>query len=75
MPDTDVKWGKTGSRENILKDFTSAHQMYLHERPFYEKIISVEKALLFPISDTLNGVAVSSPIPLKCVPDIVFEEK
>lgn len=75
MPDSDVKWGKTGSRENILKDFTSAIQMYLQERPLYEKIISVEKTLLFPISDTLNGVVVSSPIPLKCIPDIVHEEK
>lgn len=49
--------------------------MYLDERPSYEKILAVEKVLQFPISDTLNGVVVSSPIPLKCVPDIVHEEK
>ena len=74
MPDTDVKWWKTGSRENVIKDFTTAIQMYFEEMPDYEKVLYVEKTLQYDIKDTIDGREITSPLPFYGIPDIVYEE-
>lgn len=74
FPDSDIKFWKTGSREKILKSFTEAVKMYFEEMPNYQKVVAIEKTLLFTISDTINGKLLTAPLPLKGIPDLVYEE-
>ena len=72
--DEDVKWGKTGNREKILKDFASAWKMYFEEMPKYENVLLIEKQLTSIATDTLQGRTLTSPIPFLGIPDLVFRE-
>lgn len=54
VQDNEVKWGKTGSRENILKDFTSAVKMYFEEMPKYENVILSEKQITSIVTDEIQ---------------------
>lgn len=74
IPDSDIKWWKTGSREKILKDFTSAWKMYFDEMPTYENVLLIEKQLTSIATDSLQGRTLSSPIPFLWIPDLVFRE-
>lgn len=74
VQDNEVKWGKTGSRENILKDFTSAVKMYFEEMPKYENVILSEKQITSIVTDEIQWRKLQSPIPFLGIPDLVFRE-
>lgn len=74
IADEDVKWGKTGNREKILKDFTNAWKMYFDEMPTYEHVLLIEKQLSSFAEDNLQGRTLKSPIPFMGIPDLVFRE-
>lgn len=74
VKDSDVKWGKTGSREGVIKDFTNAIKMYFEEMPDYSKILGIEERIEAIIEDQVGGVIMKSPLPLLGIPDLIFEE-
>lgn len=43
VQDENIDFGKTGSREKILKDFTNGFNIFLTEKPKFNKIIGIEK--------------------------------
>lgn len=65
-PDSEIDFGKTGTREQVLKTYTQAIDFYLAEAPTYPKIISVEEA----ITEAVDGF----PLPMKAISDLVVEE-
>jgi hypothetical protein len=54
VKDEDVKWGKTGSRENVMRDFTTAVKMYFEEMPDYQKILGIEERIESVIEDQVG---------------------
>lgn len=74
MPDDSIKWWKKWSREDIIKNFVSGVQMYLEEKPAYEKIIAIEQKIESVIEDEIGGKKLVTPISLLGIPDLVFEE-
>lgn len=74
VPDTDIKWGKTGSREKILQDFTKAVKNYFEEMPDYRQIVSVEQEMLSEIKDTIDGKSIASPVPFHGFTDLIFRK-
>lgn len=75
MQDDTIKWWKKWSREDIIKNFVSGVQMYLEEKPKYEKIIAIEQRIESVIEDEIGGKKLVTPIPLLGIPDLVFEEQ
>lgn len=75
VPDADIKWGKTGNREDVIKKFHNAVKAYFEEMPDYGTVLYVEKTLQYEIEDTINGITMKSPLPFYTIPDIVFEKE
>lgn len=73
-PDENIKWGKTGSREAVIKDFHSAVKMFFEEMPTYEQVLLVEEELQYHITDTIDGKTVACALPFKGYPDLVYRE-
>lgn len=71
LSDVAIEYGKTGSREKIIADYTKAVQFYMQESPEWSKrdIISVESSLTKVIHD-LDGNALS--IPAKAKSDVIW---
>lgn len=58
-----------------MKDFSSAVKNYFEEMPDYHKIISVEQEMFSPISDTIDGKEITSPLPFHGFTDLIYEDK
>ena len=69
VKDDDVEWGKTGSREKIIQDFTKAFNGYIEEASTYSKVLAVEKEITSYIEygDQKLG------LPAKSVSDLIVE--
>jgi len=71
IKDEDVDWGKTGSREQLIKDFHAAISFYQVEEPTLGKVIGVE---LNTVTDHgFDGEQL--PVPVKAISDLVTEEE
>lgn len=70
--DAEIDFGKTGSREKMLADYTKAMQFYHQESPVFFKVLSAEKSTVTFITD---GNGVQFPIPLKCKRDLDVEQQ
>lgn len=64
-PDNKVKWGKTGSREDVIKKFTKALDNYFAEEPEFHKIVAAEKSMVQFISIG------DAEVPMKCKTDLI----
>lgn len=72
ISDTGIDYGKTGSRENILKTYTQAIGFYFEELPKYHEILGVELKVQDEI-DTIDGQKL--PLPAKGFMDLVTRNK
>jgi len=71
IKDEEVDWGKTGSREQLIKDFHAAISFYQAEEPTLGKVIGVE---LNTVTDHgFDGEQL--PVPVKAISDLVTEEE
>lgn len=71
-PDGAIKFGKTGSRESMMKGFAQAMQFYFTEEPVYNNPIIVEEKLEAEIK-TYDGD--QFPLPCVAIPDIVNRDE
>lgn len=67
-PDSGINFGKTGSREEMLKRYARTMDFYFKEEPTYHEILMCEKKLDAEIKTTDGDVL---PLPAVCVPDLV----
>lgn len=74
IPDSEIDYGKTGSRAGVIEKFTGAVKMYFEEMPNYEQIIAHEEKIESTIEDIVAGVTMTSPIPLVGYPDLILRE-
>ena len=74
-PDEKIDFGKTGSREKILQDFTKAVKNYFEEMPKYGDIISVEEWMTADITDTIDGKTIICPLPFNGYTDLIHRKK
>lgn len=70
--DAWIKYGKTGSREQMLKQYAQAMDFYFAEEPQYNELLLVEEKLEAEIK-TLEGDAL--PLPATGIPDLVHKAK
>lgn len=68
--DAYIDYGKTGSREQMLKDYHKTMQFYFAEEPNYHKIISVEEKWESEVK-TIDGDSLSLPMTGKA--DLVHQ--
>lgn len=61
--DSKIDYGKTGSREKVIKDYNQAIGFYFAERPEFHEITGVEETIITFI--TVNGVKLALPIKAK----------
>lgn len=68
IPDKDIDFGKTGSRESARKDLAQAIEFFLDEKPEVGEVLGSEVSVTtnFPINDSIN-----SPLPIKAKSDLV----
>lgn len=71
ISELEIDYGKTGTRESMLKGYTQTMDFYFAEEPTYPKIIMVEEKMESPIK-TYDGDEL--PIPAVGKPDIVYED-
>lgn len=71
-PDENINYGKTGSREEMLKGFTQAMDFFFAEEPEYPEILVVEEKLEGPIR---SDAGQEFPLPAVGVPDMVYKDK
>lgn len=71
VKDADVEWGKTGSREKVIKDFSKCFNGYIEEAPEYHKILAVEKE----ITSFIEHEGQKLGIPAKSVSDLIVEDE
>ena len=69
MPDSEMEWGKTGSREKVIKAMTQGIEFFLGEEPDLGKIIATEEASTVPAL-LRSG---EGPLPLKAKTDLITE--
>jgi len=67
-PSQKIDFGKTGSREKMIKDYHQALQFYRHEKPDLGKVIATEDVIV-----TDKGFDGLLPLPIKVVSDVVSE--
>lgn len=74
LSDVSIDYGKTGSREEILKNYANATAFYMQESPAWDKreILEVEGSITEVIHDA-NGNAFS--IPAKAKNDVLWRSK
>lgn len=65
-----IQYGKTGSREKMLQNFTKAMNFYFAEEPVYHNILMCEEKMEGAIT-TLSGRQL--PLPAVGVPDLVID--
>lgn len=72
VPDIAIDFGKTGSREQMLKDYTQGVNFYFAEMPNWDgrKLLLVEAKATEVIHDN-DGQ--EFPLPAKCYTDIVWQ--
>lgn len=70
--DMYIRFGKTGSREEMLKGYHQAMTFYFAEEPEYNELISVEERMEAEIC-TYDGQQM--PIPAVGVPDVIQRRK
>jgi RecB family exonuclease len=68
--DAWINYGKTGTREQILKSYTQAMDFYFAEEPEYYEILSCEKKLSSEMT-TMDGDIL--PLPGSGIPDLVVK--
>jgi hypothetical protein len=71
VSDIEINYGKTGSREQIIKTYTYAVDAYFTELPNFGKVLGVEESITTPVKDR-NGNEL--PMPLKSISDIIGED-
>lgn len=67
-PDAGIRYGKTGSREQILQGFSTAMNMYFAEEPKYKDIVACEEKMTARFKDE-NGN--EFPLPSSGIADLV----
>jgi len=69
--DSGINYGKTGSREQMLKDYTTGVQFYFDEIPNWKarEVLSIEESITESIVDTDGNVL---PLPAKCFSDVIW---
>lgn len=69
--DTAIDYGKTGSREKMLKDYTNGVQTYFEEMPDWKhrEILFVEERMTETIHDDSGN---ELPLPAKCFVDVLW---
>lgn len=72
--DADVKWGKKGSREQVIKDFNQAVKMFFEEMPTYRNVLGIERELRCEVTDIIDGTTINCPIPFHGFPDLIYED-
>lgn len=72
MSDTGIDYGKTGSREQILKSYNQAINFYFEEMPQYHEILAVEQTIVTETT-TVDGEKLS--LPIKVIIDLVTRNK
>lgn len=72
MSDTGIDYGKTGSREKILKDYNSAITVFFEERPNIGQIVGIEKSIT-QFFDDAEGRMMS--LPAKAIIDLVAQDE
>ena len=70
--DNYIDFGKTGSREKMLKMYSQAMQFYFAEEPEYNDLICVEEKLEAELT-TVDGDIL--PLPAVGIPDVVDRRK
>ncbi len=65
-----IDYGKTGSREGLLKNYAQAMRFYFEEEPIYHKILFVEQKLEAEL-ETIEGE--KFPLPAVSIPDLVHQ--
>ena len=69
-PDSEIEWGKTGSREKILKDLNTVIDIYLSQAPDFGETVSTEyKQVVLPKIDGKPW-----PLPVKAVTDRITKQ-
>lgn len=71
-PDANIEYGKTGSREGMLKAYAQAMRFYFAEEPEYNQILMCEEKMEATLR-TVDGAEM--PLPAVGVPDIVHQRK
>lgn len=66
--DEYIDYGKTGSRESMLKTYHQAITFYFQEEPEYDQILLVEKKLESEVTTDDGDIL---PLPFTGIPDIV----
>ncbi len=69
--DDKIDYGKTGSREKIIQDFTQAINTYFSELPQYGEILGVEKSMTHFIA--IDGKQM--PVPIKVKTDLIYRDE
>ena len=72
VSDSEIDYGKTGSREKILKDFTQAIKFFFEELPQYHEILGVEYSITTEIA-TIDGNVLG--LPAKAKIDLINRNK
>ena len=72
VSESEIDFGKTGSREKILKEFTQAIQFFFEELPQYHEILGVEYSATTEIQ-TIDGNTL--PLPAKAKIDLISRTK
>lgn len=78
VKDSDVRWGETGSREEVIRLYTQGINFYLAEMPDFGKILSIEETFLefVRVWDGMTddpNVGDLLPVPFKFVGDVLSE--
>ena len=69
IPDSDIDFGKTGSREKMAKDLNKVIEFFLHERPDVGKVLGAE----VKVTTNFEIDGIMSPLPVKAISDLVSE--
>jgi RecB family exonuclease/energy-coupling factor transporter ATP-binding protein EcfA2 len=69
---TEIDYGKTGSKEKILKDYEQATRFFFEELPQYHEILGVEYSITTEIT-TVDGNTL--PLPAKAKIDLISRNK
>lgn len=69
-PDESIRYGKTGSREAMLKRYMKGMQYYFAEEPEYTSIVLLEKKFNVNITTRYGD---QLPLPITVIPDLVDE--
>lgn len=72
VSDTEIDYGKTGSREKILSSYDQATRFFFEELPVFHEILGVEQSITTEIA-TVDGDVL--PLPAKAKIDLVTRNK